>query len=113
MTFDEYQKLAITTDVFGGKGEVTSLAFLNKVLGLVGESGEVADKVKKIIRNNDGAMSAEERTELLKECGDVLWSLSAVIHYLDASFEEVAQANLQKVMDRKARGVTKSSGDNR
>jgi hypothetical protein len=61
MTFDEYQKQAITTDTFGGKGDVMSIAFVNKVLGLVGESGEVADKVKKLQRNNNGAMSETER----------------------------------------------------
>lgn len=113
MTFDDYQKQAISTDVYGGQGEVTSIAFINKVLGLVGESGEVADKVKKLHRNNDGAMSEEERQELLKELGDVLWYLSAIANYLGTSLDDVATKNLDKLFDRKARGVIKSKGDNR
>lgn len=113
MTFDEYQKQAITTDTYGGKGDVMSIAFVNKVLGLVGESGEVADKVKKLQRNNDGAMSEEERQELLKELGDVLWYLSAITHYLGSSLDDVAKHNLEKLFDREARGVIKSRGDNR
>lgn len=113
MTFDDYQKQAISTDVYGGQGEVTSIAFINKVLGLVGESGEVADKVKKLHRNNGGAMSEEERQELLKELGDVLWYLSAIANYLGTSLDDVATRNLEKLFDRKARGVIKSKGDNR
>ncbi|HET6924921.1 MAG TPA: nucleoside triphosphate pyrophosphohydrolase family protein [Candidatus Saccharimonadales bacterium] len=113
MTFDDYQQKAITTDVYGGKGDVVSIAFINKVLGLVGESGEVADKVKKLQRNNDGKMSNDERRELLKEVGDVLWYLSAITHYLGGSLNEVAEMNLEKLFDRKARGVIKSQGDNR
>lgn len=113
MTFDEYQQQALTTDTFDGQGGVMSIAFVNKVLGLCGESGEVADKVKKLQRNNGGVMSDEERAELLKELGDVLWYLSALTHYLGGSLDEVAQGNLQKLFDRKARGVIKSAGDNR
>lgn len=113
MTFDDYQKQAITTDAYGGKGDVTSLAFINKVLGLAGESGEVIEKVKKLHRNNDGNISEEDRQELLKEVGDVLWYLSAITHYLGGSLDDVAQSNLDKLFDRKTRGVIKSQGDNR
>ena len=56
MTFDEYQKAAITTDAYGGKGDFLSIAFINKILGLVGESGEVAEKVKKLQRNQNGVI---------------------------------------------------------
>lgn len=113
MTFDEYQKRAITTDSYGGKGDVESMAFMNKILGLVGEAGETAEKIKKIHRNNSGKMSDEDRRELLKELGDVLWYLSALAYYLDEPLGNVAEANLAKLADRKARGVIKSKGDNR
>lgn len=113
MTLDEYQQKAIATDTFGGKGDVQSLAFVNKVLGLAGESGEVAEKIKKIHRNHGGKMSPDDRQELLKELGDVLWYLSALAHYLDEPLGRLAEANLAKLADRQARGVLKSAGDNR
>lgn len=113
MTFDDYQKKAIVTDIYGGKGDVLSIAFINKILGLVGESGEVAEKVKKLQRNSGGKMTEEDRKELLKEVGDVLWYLSAITTYLDESLDNVAKSNLAKLSDRKERGVIKSKGDNR
>lgn len=113
MTFDDYQKQAITTDVYGGKGDIDSVAFINKVLGLAGETGEVAEKIKKLQRNQDSELSQEDRKELLKELGDVLWYLSAIAHYLGEPLGQVAQNNIAKLSDRRARGVIKSSGDNR
>ncbi len=113
MTFDEYQKAAITTDAYGGKGDFLSIAFINKILGLVGESGEVAEKVKKLQRNQNGVISEEDRRELLKELGDVLWYLSAIAHYLKKPLSKVASDNLDKLFDRKNRDVIKSKGDNR
>ena len=113
MTFDEYQKQAIKTDVYGGKGDFLSIAFINKVLGLVGETGEVAEKIKKLQRNNDGKLTEEDRQAILKELGDALWYLSAITHYLGASFDELAQNNIAKLSDRKTRGVIKSAGDSR
>lgn len=113
MTFDEYQKKAIVTDIYGGQGDILSIAFINKILGLAGEAGEVAEKVKKLQRNQDGQVSATDREELLKELGDVLWYLSAISHYLNEPLGSVAAANIAKLADRKARGVIKSQGDNR
>jgi NTP pyrophosphatase (non-canonical NTP hydrolase) len=113
MTFDDYQKQAISTDVYGGKGDLLSIAFINKLLGLVGEAGEVAEKIKKLHRNYDGKMSDVDRKELLKELGDVLWYLSALAYYLDEPLGKVAEDNLAKLFDRKARGVISSKGDNR
>ena len=113
MKFDDYQKQAIKTDVYGGKGDFLSIAFINKVLGLVGETGEFAEKVKKIQRNEKGELSEERRKELLKELGDVLWYLSALTHYLGGSLDELANNNLAKLSDRKTRGVIKSEGDTR
>jgi NTP pyrophosphatase (non-canonical NTP hydrolase) len=113
MTFNEYQKQAIITDAYGGSGDFLSIAFINKVLGLVGESGEVAEKVKKLQRNKDGVITDDDKKELAKELGDVLWYLSAIAHYLDVSLDDVADKNIAKLFDRKQRGVIKSQGDNR
>lgn len=116
MNFNDYQKQALTTDTYNkndGLVSVTDLAFLNKVLGLVGESGEVAEKVKKILRNNDGVATEDDRREIMKELGDVLWYMATLSQYLGYDFEEVAQTNLDKLADRKKRDVIKSEGDNR
>lgn len=113
MTFDNYQKQAISTDTYGGKGDILSLAFINKILGLTGEAGEVAEKIKKLHRNQAGDMSDKDRQELLKELGDVLWYVSAIAHYLDEPLGKIAESNLAKLLDRKERGVLKSQGDNR
>jgi NTP pyrophosphatase (non-canonical NTP hydrolase) len=114
MNFDEYQKQAITTDAYGGKPQpLNSIAFFNKLLGLCGEAGEVADKFKKIYRNQDAQMTEADKKEIVKEMGDVLWYLSAIAQYMEVPLNEVAQTNLDKLFDRKKRGVIKSKGDNR
>lgn len=84
-----------------------------QVLGLIGESGEVAEKFKKLIRDKQGQISKEDRTEILKELGDILWYVNAVAHLLDAKLEDIAADNLKKVLSRKERGQTFGSGDNR
>ena len=113
MKFDDYQKQAIKTDIYGGEGDFLSIAFINKVLGLVGETGEIAEKVKKIQRNQNGKLDEKNRQAILKELGDVLWYLSAITYYLGGSLDELASNNLAKLTDREARGVIKSEGDTR
>lgn len=110
MTFDEYQKKAITTAM---KDDSSFEVFMYRTLGLAGEAGEVAEKVKKIIRDKDCQLDDHDREELIKELGDVLWYLQALANYLKVPLSQVAELNLQKVLDRKNRGVTKGSGDNR
>ena len=114
MTFDEYQKIAITTDTFEeAEKSIVSPSFMSKLLGLVGETGEIAEKFKKIYRDNDGVMSDEQVLEIRKELGDVLWYINAMSCYLGFTLEDVAQDNLKKVLSRKQRGKTHGSGDNR
>lgn len=116
MTLDEYQARAIATDIFYDKDrqmEVMEPGYVDKLLGLVGESGEVAEKYKKLIRNKNGILSEEDRLELIKELGDVLWHIAVLARYLNTDFEQVAEVNLQKLADRYARNVIKSTGDNR
>ncbi len=114
MTFDEYQKRAISTDVFGGTPQpITSMAFMAKLLGLVGEAGEVADKFKKIYRDDNGIMTDEKLQMMEKEIGDVLWYVSVVSSYLGLELDAVASNNLAKLQDRKERDVLRGTGDNR
>jgi NTP pyrophosphatase (non-canonical NTP hydrolase) len=110
MTFDDYQKQALTTVIPTGD-EFKDL--LHWVLGLNGEAGEVADKLKKIIRDKDSVITAEDKQELAKELGDVLWYLAVFAHDLDISFNDIAVRNIAKLKSRQARGVLGGKGDNR
>lgn len=114
MQFDEYQQQAIATDLFNGKMEsVTDPSFLEKAFGLVGEAGEVAEKLKKLIRDHDGVLNEDRKAEIIKEFGDVLWYISALSLYLNVPLSEVAQGNLEKLAKRKQQGTLNGSGDNR
>jgi len=114
MDFNDYQKLAILTDTMGGKPQpIDSHAFLAQLLGLVGETGEIAEKFKKIYRDKDGVFSPDDKKEMTKELGDVLWYISVVCTYLDISLQELAELNIEKLQDRMKRNKLKGSGDNR
>ena len=82
-------------------------------MGISGEAGEVLKKWKKIVAYKDGKVSDEDRMELKKEIGDVVWYVAVMAHSLGLSFEEVMQLNVKKLQDRKKRGVQKGAGDNR
>lgn len=110
MTFDEYQKLATTTSTIDLKSVTAPYYF---ALGLNGEAGEIAEKMKKIIRNHDNDMSQLDLEDFKKELGDVLWYVSMMTTQVGLSLEDVANTNLVKLADRKARNVIRSTGDNR
>ncbi len=109
MTFEEYQERALAHAFYPNRGE--NLPYT--VLGLAGEVGEVAEKVKKCMRDNDGVITPELRSSLIKELGDVCWYLAAAASELKSSLSEVARASLEKVEGRAERGTLKGSGDDR
>ncbi len=111
MDFDEYEKLAAKTAHFDDRTEEYKLMYL--ALGVAGEAGEVAEKIKKIMRNDHGVVSKEKREEVQKEIGDVLWYLSQLSRQLGFSFSSAAETNIAKLADRMARNVITSEGDNR
>ncbi len=82
-------------------------------LGLVGEAGEIAEKVKKMIRDDGGKLTAERRDLLKKELGDVLWYLAQLCTELGFDMDEVANHNLEKLFSRKDRGKLGGDGDTR
>ena len=83
-------------------------------LGLMGEAGEVAERLKRIYRGEDGGKITKERTkELEKELGDILWYISQLSTELGLSLNNIAVKNLEKLQSRKKRGKLKGSGDNR
>ncbi len=115
MTFNDYQEQAAVFELMERSGTLlaTDPSYVAKLLGLVGEAGEVAEKYKKIIRDKNGVVSDEDKAEILKELGDVLWYVSAIAGYLDADLQDVADRNLAKLGSRKNRGTQHGSGDNR
>lgn len=82
-------------------------------MGVAGEAGEVIEKWKKIVAYKDGKISEDDRAELGKELGDVVWYIAILADRLDLSFDELMKQNLQKLLDRKQRDVLKGAGDNR
>ena len=82
-------------------------------LGLCGEAGEFADKVKKLIRDGQGAMTEERHTGLLKELGDVEWYATDAARVLGSDKDKVIGLNYTKLMDRFGRGKQSGSGDDR
>jgi NTP pyrophosphatase (non-canonical NTP hydrolase) len=110
MTFDEYQKKAITT-LLKGPDKLTDV--IHAVLGISGEAGEVSERIKKLIRDKNGDLSKLDIPDIKKEIGDVLWYLAVLSDLLGISFEDLAQSNLDKLASRKARGKLRGSGDNR
>lgn len=108
MTFDEYQKKAAETAIYPQR-----LRIVYPLIGLAGETGEVAEKVKKIIRDNDGIFNEDEKREIAKELGDVLWYLAAIARDMGYRLDDIAQINLDKIASRNERNKIHGHGDNR
>lgn len=108
MQFKEYQEKAVETAIYGAGSTI-----IYPTLGLANEAGEVAGKIKKVLRDNDGNFDAKSIEGIKGEIGDVLWYMAALCRDLGISLEDVAQANLTKLYDRRERGVLQGSGDNR
>ena len=103
MDFHEYQEKSRETAIYARIGDV---GFVYPVLGLAGEAGEVAERVKKIMREPEtsGAVTGEDRADMQKELGDVLWYIAQLATEFDLSLEEIATANIEKLQARKKEG---------
>lgn len=82
-------------------------------LGMCGEAGEVSERVKKLYRDHDGAISEDMKKDIIKELGDVLWYLSGIAKELNISLDEIATTNIEKLFSRKERNMLHGEGDNR
>ena len=109
MNFNDYQTKSRKT----AKYPVIGHPVIYPTLGLANEAGEVAGKIKKGFRDQDGQISDATRGALKAELGDVLWYLAQVATELDLSLEEIAESNIAKLLDRLGRGKIIGDGDNR
>jgi NTP pyrophosphatase (non-canonical NTP hydrolase) len=109
MELSEYQSLSRRTATYPRAGEDLTYP----ALGLCGEAGEVAEKVKKTLRDDGGVLTDERRDALSRELGDVLWYLSQLATEAGLDLEEIAAENLDKLFSRQERGVLRGSGDDR
>jgi len=113
MEFSDYQKQSRVTAIYPDAGD----NFIYPTLGLVGEAGEFAEKIKKLMRDSQVTKPSQVndtvKQEVLKELGDVLWYTAQLASEFDVSLEDVAQNNIQKLQDRMKRDQLHGSGDNR
>lgn len=107
MTFDEYQKKSRETAIYPDVGN----NIVYPTLGLAGESGEVAEKVKKVIRDGGGIVGEEQKSLIEGELGDVLWYVAQIASELGTSLDRIAAGNIKKLASRKERGMLGGSGD--
>ena len=108
LTFREYEESAAKTAIYDKQW-----AIVYPALGVNGEAGEIAEKVKKMLRDDGGVMTPQRRQNLAYEIGDVLWYLTALCHDLGMTLEGCARMNFEKLDSRSRRDALQGSGDNR
>lgn len=107
--FNEYQKKCKKTAIYPGLGK----NFTYPTIGLMGEAGEVANKVKKIIRDDGGKITKGRRDEIMAEIGDMMWYIAQLSTELGLKLSDVVKYNLKKLASRNVRGKLHGVGDNR
>ena len=113
MHMDIYEQLASETAVYPYANTGSYDAINYCILGLNGEAGELANKLKKIARDNMGVLTDQTRFDLAKELGDCQWYLARIAAELGFSLEAIATHNIEKLASRKERGVLGGAGDDR
>lgn len=112
LTFNDYQQATANTAFYPEAGTGSLMAILYVALGL-GEAGEIQGKIKKVLRDANGIITSDARKAILKEVGDLQWYVARMAMELNADLSDVATANLDKLDDRKLRGVIGGDGDDR
>ena len=108
MEFNDYQKEARATAIYADGHKVTYPA-----LGLASEAGEVAGKIKKVLRDKSGSFGPETIEAIGNELGDVLWYVAVLAADLGLSLDDIAARNVEKLRSRMARGTIRGDGDQR
>lgn len=109
MTFEEFERDALKTAFYPSRGDNIPYP----LFGLIGEAGELANKYKKILRDDGGIMDVYKRNQLIDELSDVLWYCAALASELHVGLGVVAQLNLDKLRRRGEAGTLSGSGDGR
>ena len=109
MDCDEYQRAALRT----ARAKDAPDEFMHLVLGLVGEAGEIAEKIKKLVRDKSSDLAQLDRDDMEAELGDVLWYVAVLANFLGLSLDDVARRNIDKLADRHRRNLLGGSGDDR
>lgn len=109
MNLSDYQQRSRATAIYPSAGD----NLLYPTLGLCGEAGEVAEKIKKMVRDDHGVLTAQRREALAHELGDVLWYLAQLTTEAGLDLACVAEANLEKLRSRQHRHQLSGSGDDR
>lgn len=108
LTLNQYQEQAKATAIYP-----ESSAIVYPILGLVGEAGELANKYKKVMRDDNGILYDEKKAALISELGDCLWYIAALANDLGVTLEQVGNHNLHKLSSRATSGTLQGSGDAR
>lgn len=109
LDFESYSANALAFAIYPNKGNNITYT----TLGLAGEAGEVAEKVKKMIRDDGGVLTDSFKKEVLKELGDLQWYILTTAYEIGYTLQDVARVNIHKLTSRAARGKLGGSGDNR
>lgn len=113
MDLSDFQSQAWMFARYSQKGEGTWMSVAYAALGAAGEAGEIANKVKKINRDDGMIVTPERREQLLKEAGDTLWYLAALATELECDLSDVAETTIERLRSRDDRGVLWGDGDER
>ena len=108
MDFNTYQETAVETAIYPDTHRI-----LYPALGMAGEAGEVANKVKKIIRDGTENLPEDWKDQLASEIGDMLWYCAALSNDIGIPLALIAAQNRDKLLARKQKGTLQGSGDTR
>ena len=108
MNLNKYQDQALTTAIYHADDSI-----IYPALGLMSEAGEVAGKIKKVLRDFNGYFNSNQKLKIAEELGDVLWYVAVLADDLGYSLEKVAEMNLGKLKSRQERNALQGSGDDR
>ncbi|MFW9871657.1 MAG: nucleoside triphosphate pyrophosphohydrolase family protein [Candidatus Thorarchaeota archaeon] len=113
MNFREYQIKCRKSDVGTSAQDCIEPGWLYYVLGIAGESGEFCEKIKKLFRDKKGIIDQEFKDAVIKELGDIQWYMARIADQFDINLDDVAKANIEKLLGRIERKTIHGDGDNR